>query len=784
MKIGSDKIESKIGTYIVGKKNSLPIEFISIGNKLDYYRKEIAQNFIFKTEEQINEIIGENFYTSLKRDGIFIGFYFNNKLTNNHKSFFFNSPTHRIYLGLPIAKELESYFSSINLNECLLIGELIATSRTPIDFNKRCRVYDLTFYSRNPKKAEDLKRIGFIITDLIILDSDYLIKKPFSERIKILNNLFSKFTTKIKGRIRIVTSKILEKEEIREYFKKTIEQNWEGLIIRTDEIGYKLKPVHTIDVALIGFAEGRIDSRIKKDQVSSLLTALRYDDGSYQVLTKVGSGLTDVLRSNLHFLLKGDIVKSFDYYPTTTDGRAFHLLKPRLVAEIKYMDLIIDRRGELIKQHCLKFDDTKNQWKLLKMEEFPKLYAPRFSETRIREDKSPSRIKDVRINQITDLIDKIPPKVIKEEILEKSEIIRETFYLGTKNRNMKFIGFKTNKENNGYPPYIIYYCNYNPDRTKPLERELRIATTFRRLQKEFDKYIKDKAYSKKTGGVTRGWHFHKTNEDKILINKLKKKSREEQEKIKKELMQEEEIFEEADVSNQDIFMILKLRLKKQPFLNYIPRTKNMEFKSDDIKIGIKLVPFNWKTIYGILELLKRGEKDEEFSNAYQTEDGRHIIPQKQHAYEKSIYLDTEGNTHKKNELLEVDLDERILPKSSSTKILDLNKLDTISINDIYLYNIINTYLITSEEKTTLEKIWAILNDYLVQENELFYLRFVYSGETTNPKEAILIPYDKKEIVVFIGEKGTVIWEGKKKIEKILEIERIEEIEEIQFSEYW
>jgi len=47
MKIENKNIESKIGNYVVGKEHSLPLDYISIGNKLDYYKKEIAQNFIF-----------------------------------------------------------------------------------------------------------------------------------------------------------------------------------------------------------------------------------------------------------------------------------------------------------------------------------------------------------------------------------------------------------------------------------------------------------------------------------------------------------------------------------------------------------------------------------------------------------------------------------------------------------------------------------------------------------------------------------------------------------------
>jgi hypothetical protein len=776
LKIEPERIESKIGTYIVGKENSLPIEFTTIGNKLDFYRKEIAQKFFFRTEEQINEIIGETFYASIKRDGIFAGFYFNNKTKNKTQSFFFNSPTHRVYLNLPIAKELERYLISMNVEECLLIGELLATSKTPLDFNRRCRVYDFTFYSRNPNKFEDLKRIGFIITDIIILDSDYLIKNPFSERIKILNKLLSKFNSDVKGRIKIVTSKTLKKEELKGYFRKTIE-DWEGLIVRTDSIGYKLKPVHTIDVVIIGFAVGRIDSKIRKDQVSSVLTALRYDDGSYQLLTKVGSGLTDDLRSKLYNELKNYIVKSSNFYPTTSDGRAFNLVNPRVVSEIKYMDLIIDRRGELIKQHCLNFNETKKQWKLLKMEVFPKLYAPRFSKTPIREDKSPSRIKDVRISQITDLIDKTPPKIIKEDVLEKSEIIFETFYTN-KDRIIKFVGFKTNKEKHNFPPYVIYYCNYNPNRKDPVERKLRISTTFQKFKKGFESFITEKMLSEKTGNIKRGWVINKSSINETLIGKLMEENNKKQKEVEIPIDQESVDIDE-EIHDQEIQMILRFKPREKPLLNYL---KKMDFESDAEKIEIRLMPFNWDSIYGKLKLLKRGEKDEPFLNAYQNEDGRNIIPIKQHAYETS-YLDVEGSVHKKKALIEVDLDENTLPKYASTKIINLNELDSLSINDFYLYDISSTYIIVSDEDMKLKKIGNVLNNFYDQEKELFCFQFVFSGETTTQKKAILIPY-QKEIVVFVGKRGNIAWEGKTKIESLLEIETIEEIEEILFSEYW
>ncbi len=76
------------------------------------------------------------------------------------------------------------------LNTVILGGELCATTADPIDFNARLRVYDLIHYCRNPQSKEDLERIGFKVFDLIELNGQNWLEKPFKERFDKLKSLF------------------------------------------------------------------------------------------------------------------------------------------------------------------------------------------------------------------------------------------------------------------------------------------------------------------------------------------------------------------------------------------------------------------------------------------------------------------------------------------------------------------------------------------------------------------------------------------------------------------
>jgi hypothetical protein len=507
--LSKPQIESQIGDYIIGREHSIPKELKEVGEKATYYKSNIAQRLYFKTEEQIKEIIGDLFYVSLKRDGIFACFYYNEDIQGKYQSFFVNAPTHRIYLGLPVSKKIEKYLKDKDIKSCLLCGELIASKRDPPDFTERCRVYDFTYYSRSPKKPSDVERIGFRVFDVLELNDTKYLEERYERRYKalaILEGLLED-SGKMAG---IVETKSLKKGEIKPYYDEALKEGWEGIVIRSGNYGYKIKPIQSVDAVVIGFAVGEMGSRIGKDQVSSLLTALRYKDGTYQILTKVGGGLTDLQREELFKRLNPLVVKSKGFYPTKSDGRSYHLINPTIVMEIYFLDLITDNRGKRIKQNCVVYNENEKEWRIIDRRDFPKLISPRFPNEPIREDKSPESIRDVRISQITDLIDMIPSHEITPKRKKESQIIyllifkkhyRNSDYIS------KFVALKTEKEHLGYPPYVIAHISYSHGRKDPIKRDMQI--TFKENIKEvFEDFVSKKMISEGTGSLTRGWEVY------------------------------------------------------------------------------------------------------------------------------------------------------------------------------------------------------------------------------------------------------------------------------------
>ncbi len=490
------QIESSFGAYLRSKPECLPVP--DLAQPLDMYRKHITQRFITRREEDILNLSGKKFITSIKVDSAFTGYYYDEK---EKLSFYFNTPTHRIFVGLPINKEMEDLLKSNGIKKILLVGEMFASKNDPVNFNERSTVYDLIHYRRNPTSEDDINRIGFRAFDLLELEGESWIERDYKARYKKLSEIFSE-----NGRVAMVMTRTFENvHEVQKFYRNhVIKEGHEGVIVRTGSITYKIKPVHSIDVAIIAAAEGREDLRLKNDQLATALVGLRYPDGIYQVLTRVGGGLTDEQRTDIWSKL--EFIDSVNFTSTTRDGRAMKMVKPSLLGKIEYFDILSDHDGEPIMQPSLKFDEKKNQWEMIRPMPFVKLIHPRFiQEEPIREDKDVKNIDDVRIHQITDLLDIQTFESVSEIDLEKSEMLARHVYNKKEEAVRKFIAWKTNKGTSGFfPEYAVYYLDYSQNRKKPINRSLQITDNKEQLWALFDEWIKNEMIGTK-GDLKRGW---------------------------------------------------------------------------------------------------------------------------------------------------------------------------------------------------------------------------------------------------------------------------------------
>jgi len=496
IEIPPEEIANSFGSYVRGVPESVPVK--ETIPPVDIYRKHVAQRFITRREADIPNLLGKEFMVSVKVDGAFSGYYYE----QNKHSFFFNVPQHRVYLGLPVNHDLEQLLKKHDIKEVLLVGELFGSTHDPIDFSKRSRIYDLAHLRRNPSSQEDLERIGFKAFDILEINGEKWNDRPFQERFTKLQSLFPE-----EGRVSLVKTRIFKNPyDILEFYRKeVIENHHEGIIIRTGNIAYKIKPVHVIDVALIAIAEGREGTKIGKNQLASSLVALRYPDGKYQILSRVGGGLTDEMRAGI--MEKVRIVKSKDFIPITKDGRAMKMVAPEIVGQIEYEDILTDSGGEPIYQPCLQFDEKERSWELIRKIPFLKLVSPRFIEEEpFRDDKNAGDITDVRISQIMDLVDIPRFDTISKYDYESSEVLARKVYEKGTDMVRKFLLWKTNKgDSKEYPEYVIYNLDYSKDRKDPLQRDLMGTNSENQAWELFNSVVHSEMIGT-TGSLKRGWH--------------------------------------------------------------------------------------------------------------------------------------------------------------------------------------------------------------------------------------------------------------------------------------
>jgi hypothetical protein len=68
---------------------------------------------------------------------------------------------------------------------------------------------------------------------------------------------------------------------------------------------------------------------------------------------------------------------------------------------------------------------------------------------------------------------------------------------GAKLMVQKFLAWKTNKEQNGYPAYVFSYTNFSSERAEPLSAEARVSNSREQILQLCDGFI--------AKNVKKGW---------------------------------------------------------------------------------------------------------------------------------------------------------------------------------------------------------------------------------------------------------------------------------------
>lgn len=466
MKIDSTKLKQDRG-YLLGTPDAVDEQTREIAKQ---FKKDISRSFLSINPRQIDDkLIGKEFYLTYKYDGEF-----NILLFDGETSYIMN-PGGKVRTGFPFLDEATRLLKQSGKTSAIFACEVCMK-----EDSGRTRVFNVLSAWADPKMQPDLRLVPF---DIVEINGEKKFFPSYEETYKELCNIFKDSGMVFPPKYQ----KAHSKQEVKDLYEKwVVEENGEGIIVRSDmPFILKLKPRHSADVVVVGYSEGIDDA---KGQIRSMLLAMMPEEGKFQIVGKTGNGFSDEMRKEILQKLQPMEMPS-QYIETDSNHVAFHMVRPEIILEVNFNDVLVENSTSTITNPILEIVDGK--YKLNKIVPGLSMIFPIFE--RFRDDKSVNAT-DLRLAQITDYV-YVAPSEEATGVQEKSEILqREVYRKETKGKLMvqKFMWWKTNKEASGkYPAYVFCYTNYSSERKEPLQREIRISNSEEQIMQIYDEYLAD-----------------------------------------------------------------------------------------------------------------------------------------------------------------------------------------------------------------------------------------------------------------------------------------------------
>ena len=390
------------------------------------------------------------------------------------------NPGGTLRAGAPFLDEAAARLKGI---KSALIGGELYVQRPD---GKRPRVHDVVRVARNPQDAEEVATLAFAVFDIYELDGADL-SLSYEDSLAQMRNLFE-------GGTRIHPVETVAGEgasAVLKSFKNwVIDQGEEGVVARSPTAGiYKVKPRHSLDLAVVGFSESIGD---REGLLHDLLVAIVRPTQRYQLVGKVGGGFSDQERSDLLKLLNTQVADS-DFREVNSDRVAYQMIKPGMVIEIECLDLVSQTsRGNTIDKMVLEWGD--DGWSGVRRLPLVSILSPQF--VRVRDDKTPSD-SETGIAQLSAVVD-IPEidRAAAEVKLPKSTIIARAVATKTaKEKTMlrKVMAIETNKAEvaSDFPAFVLYITDFSPNRATKLQSTVKVSVDRDQILELFEDAKKD-----------------------------------------------------------------------------------------------------------------------------------------------------------------------------------------------------------------------------------------------------------------------------------------------------
>lgn len=475
MKI-DDKMMKERNGYQEGKAEAL--DKASVAKALAY-KKDFLKKFIAISPQQIDSRLGDSIYwVTRKYDGEFADI-----LYENGRAVIVNR-SGRTRRGLPCVDDAAAVLKKNGVREAVIPAELYM-----YEGGRKTRVNDLVNALADEKKIGSLRLACFDITEL---DGQEYRPKNYGETLEKLDELLKGGTL-----VHPVDWKVARSNaQVKEIFANWVEkEDSEGLVVRSEmPFVWKIKPRHNVDAVVVGFTEGTGDAQ---GQVRTMLLALMPEEGRYQIVTRVGGGMSERQKRDLFEYFSPRVMPS-EFVDTDSNHVAFRMVEPDKVVEFSVNDVRWETPNGLIRNPVLEV--VEGEYRLWETVNGISFVAPVIE--RFRDDKR-ADAGDVRLSQVEGFssfepgdIEKMPtPKLRPSEILFR-EVYRKT--IGDKLMVMKFTGWKTNKEKTGeWPAYVLHITNFSSDRRQRLQREVEITNDEKQLYELQERAI--------AANVKKGW---------------------------------------------------------------------------------------------------------------------------------------------------------------------------------------------------------------------------------------------------------------------------------------
>jgi ATP-dependent DNA ligase len=459
--------------YLEGDLTAVDDETAKIPEK---YKKNTIKKFISLNQDQIDtKLAGSNFSVTRKIDGEFAILFW-----DGENAFIINIGG-KVRTNLPCTEAAEEIFKSSGIKEAIIPSELHTEEN-----EERKRVFDVLSTIANPSLHDNLKLAPF---DILSLNNDEFISDSYEKTHEKLLELFNDNNYVKPVKYQLVNSKA----KVKEIFDLWVIKNEaEGLVVRSElPFIYKIKPQYNIDVVVVGFSE-RISEG--KGQIRSLLLALMPEKDHYQIIGRVGGGFSEETRRELFNKFMPMTIES-NYIETDSNHTAFHMIKPDIVIEININDILFENVSGPILNPLLVLKD--NVYSRIASINGIGIIFPSFE--RIREDKNVD-LNDVRLEQIHEFVQS---PIVQEEIpktINKSKLLKRVVYKKESPKKLmvhKFLVWKTNKEDQGFPSFVLSHTNFSSNRKEPLKNQARISSSENQIMEILQDFIKK--------NVKKGW---------------------------------------------------------------------------------------------------------------------------------------------------------------------------------------------------------------------------------------------------------------------------------------